>query len=266
MARAGRTRLDLLLVARGLARSRERARALLMAGVVRVDGTRADKAGTLISDDAKVTVIAPDHPYVGRGGVKLRGALDALHIDPDGRVGLDIGASTGGFTDCLLRSGARKVYALDVGSGQLDWTLRNDGRVVVLEGLNARYLQVSDLPEPVDLVVIDVSFISLRLILPPLPPLLTPGGEVVALVKPQFEVGRREVGAGGIVREPEKHLDALNRVAVAAGHCGFRVEAASASAITGAEGNQEFFLHLRPGKASSEVYLKQILGGIIHGG
>ncbi|MEK7282271.1 MAG: TlyA family RNA methyltransferase, partial [Acidobacteriota bacterium] len=178
MARQGagpRERLDRLLVARGLAPSRERAQALIMAGAVRVDGRPSGKPGTLVGPEARLEVVGADHPFVGRGGVKLEGALAAFRIDASGRAALDIGASTGGFTDCLLKRGARRVYALDVGRGLLDWSLRNDPRVVVLEGRNARYLEPGDLPEPADLVVIDVSFISLRLVLPPLPPLLAPG-------------------------------------------------------------------------------------------
>lgn len=272
MAGTGRTtrprreRLDRLLVERGLARSRERAQALVLAGVVRIDGRPAGKPGTTISAEAQLTLQAPDHPFVGRGGVKLEGALDRLGIDPSGRMVLDIGASTGGFTDCLLRRGARRVVALDVGSGQLDWGLRNDPRVVVLEGLNARYLAPSDLPAPVDLVVIDVSFISLRLILPPLPLLLARGADVLVLVKPQFEVGRREVGRGGIVREPRLHLQALESVARAGSAAGFRVRGGCASPITGAEGNREFFLHLKAGADVPEPDLQELLGGMVYGG
>jgi len=272
MPRAGRTtkprreRLDRLLVERGLARSRERAQALVLAGVVRIDGRPAGKPGTTVSAEAQVTLQAPDHPFVGRGGVKLEGALNRLGIEAAGRIALDIGASTGGFTDCLLRRGARRVFAVDVGSGQLDWGLRNDERVVVLEGLNARYLAPTDLPVPVDLVVIDVSFISLRLILPPLPAMMAPGAEVLALVKPQFEVGRREVGRGGVVREPRLHLQALESVARAASAAGFRVPAGCASPITGAEGNREFFLHLKTGADVPGSDVQDLLGGMVYGG
>lgn len=258
-------RLDQLMVSRGLARSRERARALLMSGVVRLDGRPAGKPGTVVSTEVALTVIEPDHPYVGRGGLKLEGALGRLGIVAVDRVVLDIGASTGGFTDCLLRRGARRIYALDVGVGQLDWSLRNDPRVIPVEGKNARYLQPADLPEPVDLVVVDVSFISLRLIVPVLPPLLSPSGEALLLVKPQFEVGRREVGRGGIVREPRQHRAVLQAVAGAAGECGFRVADGCAAPIRGAEGNQEFFLHLRRGAAVSATALEPILGGMVDG-
>jgi len=260
-----RERLDRLLVERGLARSRERAQALVLAGVVRIDGRPAGKPGESISIAAAVTVVAPDHPFVGRGGVKLEGALERLGIDPAGRIALDVGASTGGFTDCLLRRGAQRVYALDVGAGLLDWSLRCDSRVVVLEGINARFLTPEHLPGPVDLAAIDVSFISLRLILPPLPAVLAPGADVLALVKPQFEVGRREVGAGGVVREPRLHLKVLESVAAAASLAGLGVRGGCASPITGAEGNREFFLYLKAGGGTLEAGLQDILGGMVHG-
>lgn len=263
--RPERVRLDQLMVSRGLARSRERARALLMSGVVRLDGRPAGKPGSTVSVDAELSLIEPDHPYVGRGGVKLAGALDRLSVDATDRVVLDIGASTGGFTDCLLRRGARRIYALDVGVGQLDWSLRNDPRVVPIEGKNARYLQPDDLPERVDLIVVDVSFISLRLILPVLPALLAEQGEALLLVKPQFEVGRREVGQGGIVRDPGKHRAVLHSIAGASGEHGFRVAGGCAAPIRGAEGNQEFFLHLHRGAAISAPALERILGGMVDG-
>ncbi len=260
-----RERLDRLLTLRGHARSRERAQALILAGVVRVDGRRTAKAGSLVPVDAEVTIVVPDHPFVGRGGVKLEGALDAFGVDPEGRVALDIGSSTGGFTDCLLRRGARSVYALDVGAGQLDWSLRNDERVVVMEGRNARYLRPEDLPGPVDLVVADVSFISLRLILPVIPPVLRPDGDVMVLVKPQFEVGRREVGRGGIVRDPRSHLSALRSVAGAASACGLSFRGACASPIRGAEGNREFFLHVGIGPAQDVAEAGPIFERIVDG-
>jgi 23S rRNA (cytidine1920-2'-O)/16S rRNA (cytidine1409-2'-O)-methyltransferase len=267
-ARRPKERLDRLLVERGLARSRERALALVLAGVVRVDGKAGQKPGTLVSKDAAIEVVAPDHPFVGRGGVKLDGALEHLGVAVSGRVALDIGASTGGFTDCLLRRGAARVYALDVGRGLLDWSLRGDPRVVVLEGRNARYLAPGDLPEQVGVAVIDVSFISLRLIVPPLPPLLLEDADVVALVKPQFEVGKGETGRGGIVREPEKHVWSLHSAAAAAGKAGFSVRGACVSPLRGSEGNREFFLHLTltgTGALRGEA-LDRLLGGIVHGG
>ncbi len=240
-----RTRLDLLLVDRGLAPSRERARALILAGQVTVDGQVVSKAGAEIRADAAIALIAPDHPYVGRGGVKLAGALDAFRIDPRGRKALDIGASTGGFTDVLLQRGAESVVALDVGHGQLDWRLRNDPRVIVREGVNARSLTSEDVPHAVSLITIDVAFISLRHILPALPPFFQRPGDIVALVKPQFEAGRDQVGRHGLVTDPAIHEDVLARVTASAIDLGFERVAAAPSPITGATGNQEFFLHLR---------------------
>ncbi len=238
-------RLDTLLVERGLAASRERARALILAGQVRVDGIVVSKAGTAIRAEADVTLVQPDHPYVGRGGVKLAHALERWPIAVAGRDALDIGASTGGFTDVLLRHGARSVIALDVGHGQLDWRLRNDPRVTVLEGVNARTLTPSALPHLVDLVTIDVSFISLRLILPPVRALLRSGADVIALVKPQFEAGRDEVGRKGLVRDPAVHERVLAEVVDAGSQAGLRRVDTMPSPITGATGNQEFLVHFR---------------------
>jgi 23S rRNA (cytidine1920-2'-O)/16S rRNA (cytidine1409-2'-O)-methyltransferase len=240
-----KVRLDVALVDRGLAASRERAQALILAGQVTVDGRIVSKAGTAVADDALLELIAPDHPYVGRGGIKLAHALDTFRIDPSGRDALDIGASTGGFTDVLLQRGARSVVALDVGHGQLDWRLRNDPRVIVREGVNARALRRADVPAEIDLVTIDVSFISLRHIFPPLACLLPTNADVVALVKPQFEAGREEVGAHGLVADPAIHEAVLVRTTNDAEQCGLRRIAMTPSAITGATGNQEFFLHLK---------------------
>jgi 23S rRNA (cytidine1920-2'-O)/16S rRNA (cytidine1409-2'-O)-methyltransferase len=242
---AAKPRLDIVLVDRGLAPSRERARALILAGQVTVDGQVVSKAGAPVAAEAQVELITPDHPYVGRGGVKLAHALDVFSIDPSGRRALDVGASTGGFTDVLLQRGAASVIALDVGRGQLDWRLRTDARVIVREGVNARALSAEDVPHAVGLVTIDVAFISLRLILPALPPFLEPGADVVALVKPQFEAGRDEVGRHGIVTDPLVHEAVLARVTEAAIAAGFSRVAMTPSPITGATGNQEFFLHLR---------------------
>jgi 23S rRNA (cytidine1920-2'-O)/16S rRNA (cytidine1409-2'-O)-methyltransferase len=241
-------RLDTLLVDRGLAASRERARALILAGSVRVNGQPASKAGASVPADAEVTVAAPDHPYVGRGGLKLAHALDTFAIPVAGRRALDIGASTGGFTDVLLQRGACRVVALDVGHGQLDWKIRNDPRVDVIERKNARTLTVSDLPAgraPFHIVTIDVSFISLRLILPVVPPLLDAGADVVALVKPQFEAGRAEVGKGGIVRDPAVHARVIEEVGAAADALGLRRAGTIESPIAGMEGNREYLLHLQ---------------------
>jgi 23S rRNA (cytidine1920-2'-O)/16S rRNA (cytidine1409-2'-O)-methyltransferase len=239
-----KTRLDQLVVDRGLAPSRERARALILAGHVLVDGKPAGKAGTAVDHDAAIELLEPDHPYVGRGGLKLAHALDAFSISADGRECLDIGASTGGFTDVLLQRGAARVVALDVGHGQIDWKIRNDPRVIVVEGFNARHLTPADLPGPVDLVVIDVSFISLRQIFPVIPSLLRPGADVVALVKPQFEAGRAEVRKG-IIHDAAVHERVLAEVAAAAAAIGLRPAGSTPSPITGQKGNVEFLLHLR---------------------
>jgi len=203
-----RSRLDTLLVERGLAGSRERARALILAGQVTIDGTVASKAGTPVAAGAVLALRQRDHPYVGRGGIKLAHALEAFAIPVEGREALDIGASTGGFTDVLLRRGAARVVAYDVGRGQLDWSLRTDPRVVVIEGRNARSLALADLPGPADIVTIDVSFISVARILPRVPGVLRPGADVVALVKPQFEAGRGRA-PGGVVRDPAVHREVL---------------------------------------------------------
>jgi 23S rRNA (cytidine1920-2'-O)/16S rRNA (cytidine1409-2'-O)-methyltransferase len=229
---------------RGLAPSRERARALILAGAVTVDGTPVTKAGAQVSPDAAITLARPDHPYVGRGGLKLAHALDTFHIDVTGREALDIGASTGGFTDVLLQRGAVRVVALDVGHGQLDWRLRTDPRVVVIEHFNARRLTAADLPSLVDIVAIDVSFISLRRILPSVPPVLRPHADIVALVKPQFEAGRDEV-AKGIIRDPAVHARVLTEVTAAAGEVGLTRVGVTSSPITGQKGNVEFLLHLQ---------------------
>jgi 23S rRNA (cytidine1920-2'-O)/16S rRNA (cytidine1409-2'-O)-methyltransferase len=242
-------RLDSLLVERGLAASRERARALILAGEVRVNGQPAAKAGMQVPADADIALTGRDHPYVGRGGLKLAHALDAFHIDVAGSSALDIGASTGGFTDVLLQRGAARVVALDVGHGQLDWKIRSDPRVLVLERVNARALTPDQLPPDLrrfDIVTIDVSFISLRLILPVLGPLLRPQAQVVALVKPQFEAGRAEVGRGGIVHEQAVHARVVEEVTAAADALGLTRVGLVESPIAGMEGNREFLLHLRP--------------------
>jgi 23S rRNA (cytidine1920-2'-O)/16S rRNA (cytidine1409-2'-O)-methyltransferase len=235
----------MLVVDRGLSTSRERARALILAGQIAVDGRVISKAGAPVAVDARIELLTPDHPYVGRGGVKLAHALEALAIDVQGRRALDIGASTGGFTDVLLQRGARSVVALDVGHGQLDWRLRNDSRVLVRERVNARTLTGDDVPHAVDLVTIDVAFISLRLIFPSLPPFLARGADIVALVKPQFEAGRADVGKGGLVTDPAVHEAVIARTAEAASAAGLTRAGMTPSPITGAKGNREFFLHLR---------------------
>ena len=238
-------RLDVLVVERGLAVSRERARALILAGQVTVDGQVSSKAGTAVDRACRIELVAPDHPYVGRGGIKLAHALDVFRISVPGRRALDIGASTGGFTDVLLQRGARDVIALDVGHGQLDWKLRQDPRVSVKEGVNARALTAADVPYVVDLVTIDVSFISLRHIFPALRAFLAPDADIVALVKPQFEAGRDEVGKGGVITDPAIHEAVIAKVTDDAQAEGFRRVAMTPSPITGASGNREFFLHLK---------------------
>jgi 23S rRNA (cytidine1920-2'-O)/16S rRNA (cytidine1409-2'-O)-methyltransferase len=241
---AATTRLDVLVVERGLTPSRERARALILAHQVTVDGRVVSKAGTPVPSDSRIELVTPDHPYVGRGGVKLAHALDTFGIDPRDRRALDVGASTGGFTDVLLRRGVASVVALDVGRGQLDWTLRNDPRVVVKEGVNARALTRRDVPHDVSLVVIDVAFISLRLILPALPAFLEHPADIVALVKPQFEAGREDVGRHGIVSDPKVHQAVVEAVTQAALDLGYTRLGMTPSPITGATGNLEFFVHL----------------------
>ena len=245
---ANRTRLDALVVERGLAATRTRARALILAGQVRVDDVVRTKAGAAVPADARMALSGPDHPYVGRGGVKLARALDRFGIAVQGRTALDIGASTGGFTDALLQRGAALVVALDVGRGQLDWKLRTDPRVVPLEGINARRLTPGMLPagtHPVDVVTIDVSFISLRLVLPRVPPFVADDGDVVALVKPQFEATRGEVGKGGIVRDRTVRRRVLGQVVAEADAVGLACVSTTPARRRDAAGNREYFVHLR---------------------
>jgi 23S rRNA (cytidine1920-2'-O)/16S rRNA (cytidine1409-2'-O)-methyltransferase len=242
-----RERLDKLVVDRGLAPTRARAQALILAGKVTVAGQVVSKAGTTFAADADIALREDDHPYVSRGALELVAALDAFAIDPTGAVCLDVGASTGGFTDLLLRRGASKVYAIDVGYGQLAWSLRQDPRVVVLERENVRELDPARVPEPCDLAVIDVSFISLTLVLPRVRELLRPpaGKSVIALVKPQFEAGREQVGKGGVVRDPAARQGAIDKVAAWAAAHGFTIGATVESPIHGPAGNIETLLHLR---------------------
>jgi 23S rRNA (cytidine1920-2'-O)/16S rRNA (cytidine1409-2'-O)-methyltransferase len=235
--------LDVLVVERGLTDSREKARALILAGQVLVNGQKADKPGISIDTGSRIQVLAQPR-YVGRGGLKLEAALDHFGIDVAGKVCLDVGSSTGGFTDCLLQRGAARVYAIDVGTGQLDWKLRNDPRVIVHEQVNARYLNRDQVPEPIDLAVCDVSFISITMILPALAGLLAGKAEMVILVKPQFELERKQVGRGGIIRDPALHQQACQRVEQAVQRLGFHAEMIP-SPVLGAEGNQEFLLHAR---------------------
>jgi 23S rRNA (cytidine1920-2'-O)/16S rRNA (cytidine1409-2'-O)-methyltransferase len=238
-------RLDVLLVEQGLAPSREKAQALILAGQVRVEGRRVDKSGKTFPDGISLEVTGQDHPYVSRGGLKLEGALRDFGIDPAGWSALDVGASTGGFTHCLLLHGAARVYAVDVGYGQLAWVLRQDPRVVSLERTNIRHLTPEALGEAVDLVVIDASFISLKLIFPKIVEFLKPGGSVLALVKPQFEAGPEEVGRRGKVSSEQTHRRVLDALQADAAAQGFRVQGETGSALVGKKsGNQEFFLWL----------------------
>ena len=244
----GKRRLDMLLLERGLFDSREKARVAVMAGSVLVDDRPAVKPATLVNEGASLRL--RERPrYVSRGGDKLERALDVFAIDAAGALAADIGASTGGFTDCLLQRGASRVYAVDVGKGQLDMRLRRDPRVVAMEGVNARYLEA--LPEPPALVTVDVAFISLRQVLPSVRRLLRPGGDIVALFKPQFEAARREVGKGGVIRDPQMHAKLIGRFAAWCVENGLRIRGLTASPLLGPAGNREFFFHLRP--ALSEV-------------
>jgi len=248
-----RLRLDRLLVERGLAGTRSRAEALILAGRVRVPGHERVKPGTPVAEDAEVSVAEPEFPWVSRGGVKLAAALDRFGIDPAGRICLDVGASTGGFTDVLLARGASKVYAVDVGYGQLHAKLRGDPRVVLREKVNARRLSRTEVEDPVALLVADVSFISLTLILPAAVGLLAPGADVVLLVKPQFEVARGEVGKGGIVRDPARRERAVARVVAAAEALGLEPRGVLPSPITGADGNVEFLAAFRAGNGRNRA-------------
>lgn len=251
-----RRRLDTLVVERGLSGSRQKARALIMAGRVRVGGRTVSKPGTPVDPGSDLEVVERDCPYVGRGGLKLEGALEELPVDPGGRVVLDIGASTGGFTDLLLRRGARCVVAVDVGYGQLDWGLRQDPRVRVLERVNARRLSPAvlpkDLPAAPDLAVVDVSFISLSKVLPAVLDCLGAPADLLVLAKPQFEAGPRQVGRGGVVRDPEVHRRVLLRLLEWARERGLGVRGLASSPVAGASGNREFFLWLRPGGGGLE--------------
>lgn len=242
-----------MLVDRGLVRNRREAEAFIREGLVSAGGVRKDKPGCKVDPDISLKVKAPFHPYVSRGGVKLERALKVFRIFVERKIALDIGASTGGFTDCLLRHGASKVYAVDVGYGQLDWKLRKDRRVISMEKLNARYLKKEDFPEIPCIATVDVSFISLDKVLPPLYSILPRGGEVVALVKPQFEAGREKVGKKGVVRDPQVHREVLNRVLEFAQELGFRLGGLTVSPIKGPKGNVEFLTYFIKGEGSEGV-------------
>jgi 23S rRNA (cytidine1920-2'-O)/16S rRNA (cytidine1409-2'-O)-methyltransferase len=240
---AERSRLDLLLVERGLVESRQRAVALILAGKVQVDGCQALKAGQRVAVDAKVELLDQDGAYVSRGGLKLASALDGFSVEVTHLVAMDVGASTGGFTDCLLQRGAEKVYAIDVGYGQLAWQLRRDSRVVILERCNVRYLTSEHVPELVDLAVIDTSFISLTKVIPRVLQFVKGGGRLLALIKPQFEVGRGQVGKGGVVRDSKLHQQVVTKIERFCQSEGMEVRGVRESNLLGPKGNREFFIY-----------------------
>ena len=237
-------RLDVLLTEQGYADTRSKAQAIIMSGMVYVDGQKADKPGVSYEESVNLEVRGAVCPYVSRGGLKLEKALRDFHVDPTGFVCSDSGASTGGFTDCLLQQGAKKVFAIDVGYGQLDWKIRSDPRVVVMERTNIRYVTPEQLGEPLDLSVIDVSFISLKIVLPTIKTLLRETGQVLCLIKPQFEAGKEEVGKKGVVREPETHKEVLDNFVQLADELGFAILGLTFSPVKGPEGNIEFLGHL----------------------
>lgn len=249
-------RLDVLLVSQGLAASREKAKAIIMSGNVLVNGQREDKAGTMIDVKAEITVKGGQLKYVSRGGLKLEKAMSHFDLTLESRVCMDVGASTGGFTDCMLQNGAVKVYSVDVGHGQLDWKLRNDPRVVCMEKTNIRYVTPEQIEEPAAFVSIDVSFISLTKVLPPVRELMTEDGEIVCLIKPQFEAGREKVGKKGVVRDPKVHEEVIEKVIDFAATVGLESRELEFSPIKGPEGNIEYLLHLlkRPDAASVEPF------------
>ncbi len=247
---SNKKRLDQLLVDRGLAPSRQRARALIMAGKVLVDTQRKDKPGLQVDADADITLKGETMPYVSRGGLKLEGALSATELSIDGLVCLDVGASTGGFTDCLLQHGAGKVYAVDVGYGQLAWKLRQDPRVVAIERTNIRHMAPDTIPEPVDLITIDTSFISLKIVIPAVLQHLKSTGRILALIKPQFEVGKGNVGKGGVVRDPEQRQSVIDRLVDFFTQIGLRCGPVIPSPVLGPKGNQEFIILLAIGDSA----------------
>ena len=256
-------RLDVLLVKRNLAQSREKAKAVIMAGVVYVDGQKEDKAGTMFEDTVSVEVKGNTLPFVSRGGLKLEKAVNCFGVSLEGKVCMDVGASTGGFTDCMLQNGAVKVYAVDVGHGQLAWKLRNDERVVCMEKTNIRYVTEADVQDRIQFASIDVSFISLTLVLEPVLGVLTEDGEVVCLIKPQFEAGREKVGKKGVVREKGTHVEVIEAVISYGREIGFGVLNLEFSPVKGPEGNIEYLLYLRncvsEGQAQMRVGVKEVV-------
>lgn len=252
-------RLDLLLVQNGLSASRERAKADIMSGLVYVNGQRVDKAGTMIAEGSEIELRGASLAFVSRGGLKLEKALDTFSVSPEGKICADCGASTGGFTDCMLKRGAKKVYAIDVGYGQLAWSLRSDERVVVLERTNVRYITHEQVPDNIDLATIDVSFISLKLVLPAVKGLLAPDGEIVCLIKPQFEAGREKVGKKGVVRDKATHAEVVRDIISAAGEMGLGVAGLTFSPIRGPEGNIEYLARLRQNEPSCEYDIDKLV-------
>lgn len=250
---SNKTRLDVLLTERGLLDSRHKAQATIMSGIVFVNGQRVDKAGTAVANDAQIEIRGATLQYVSRGGLKLEKAMQTFPLDLHDKICADIGASTGGFTDCMLQNGAKKVYAVDVGYGQLDWKLRNDARVVCMERTNARYLTHEEIPDELDFASIDVSFISLKLIFPALYGLLRQGGEIACLIKPQFEAGRENVGKKGVVRDPAVHLEVLEHFLIHAKENHFTVLGITYSPIRGPEGNIEYLGFLRKSEEPSAM-------------
>ena len=263
-------RLDALLVKRNRVQSRERAKTTIMAGLVLVDGEKVDKAGTMVKPEAEIRVLGNTLPYVSRGGLKLEKAIREFGVSLQGKVAADIGASTGGFTDCMLQNGAVKVFAIDVGYGQLAWSLRNDPRVGSMERTNVRYITSDQIPEPLDLAVMDLSFISVKLILPAVWPLLNDDAAVVCLIKPQFEAGREEVGKKGVVRDPKVHLEVLESFLDFVPGAGFTVMGLDYSPIKGPEGNIEYLGYLRKGthpapELDPAAVVEQSHGALAHG-
>lgn len=253
-------RLDVLLVKRGLAESREKAKAVIMSGIVYVDGQKEDKAGQTFADTANIEVRGSTLKYVSRGGLKLEKAMECFDVSVKDKVCMDIGASSGGFTDCMLQNGAKKVYAVDVGHGQLSWKLRNDTRVVVMEKTNIRYVKPEDIGESIDFASIDVSFISLSKVLPAAYNLLGERGEIVALIKPQFEAGREKVGKKGVVREKSTHIEVIQNCFAYAGENGFFVRELEFSPVKGPEGNIEYLYHLvKSGDIDSDIDIEAVV-------
>ena len=239
-----KVRLDKLLSERGLVESREKAKAIILGGNVFVNGVIVDKAGALVKPDV-VLDVKSRLPYVSRGGLKLEHALKEFDMDVRGKIAMDVGASTGGFTDCLLQNGTKKVYAIDVGYGQFDWTLRGNGRIVLLEKTNIRYLDGDPVPDPIDIATIDVSFISLLKVIPNVLDFLIPNGKIIALIKPQFETGRENVGKGGVVKDENRQLEVIERIKTESEKMGLEVKGVTKSPIKGAKGNVEYFIYLR---------------------